>query len=176
MCQSTILVVPISAVGHVNACVGTLKPLLQLDYRVIFVVEKAFRGKLEPFGFEEFIFEVNQHEKVPGQEMAEDLLKNEIIGVVDVETQLKNTMDYFLNSEEAKKNMLVSNRAVEQAIEQFNPDLFVVDHTYLLPVIYYTNKPWIHIKSIAPLFYVEDENLPPPMTGNCRARKVKFTF
>src|SRR5699024_3864465 len=62
MKRSTILVVPISAVGHVNACRGTTLPLLKRGHRVIFVVEQPYSGTLKAFGFEEHVFTVQQGE------------------------------------------------------------------------------------------------------------------
>src|SRR5690349_18204614 len=52
----TILVTPVDAVGHINACAGALNHMLKRGHRVIFVLEKACAGKVSPLSYEEFLY------------------------------------------------------------------------------------------------------------------------
>jgi UDP:flavonoid glycosyltransferase YjiC (YdhE family) len=49
----TILFWPESAYGPTNQCIGIGKLLRERGHRVVFAAESSWRGKLEPYGFEE---------------------------------------------------------------------------------------------------------------------------
>ena len=99
-----ILVTPINAVGHVNACTGVALPLLRRGHRVAFFVETPYSGKLKSYGFEEFLFEPfkepgeNVEEfKNPGEQMAKKLLKIGMLGTNDPRIQLAKIDEKKMN-------------------------------------------------------------------------------
>ncbi|CAG2118709.1 unnamed protein product [Medioppia subpectinata] len=53
--NSTILFVPIDAVGHVNSSIGIAEVLIQAGHRVVFVVNEQWRGRLTKYGIEEVL-------------------------------------------------------------------------------------------------------------------------
>lgn len=171
MKQLTILVAPVSAVGHVNACIGTTLPLLRRGHRVVFFLDEPYRGKLLSKGFEEYIYTLDIQNKAgknvanPGKQIALDLLENKIFGPMSIEEQMKNFKTFLLKTVYSESVITQSNRHLEKAIEEIKPDCFVVDNTYLLPAIYYSGKPWIHNMSFAPLFYTKHDDAPPGVNG-----------
>ncbi|XP_046909104.2 uncharacterized protein LOC124490619 [Dermatophagoides farinae] len=165
-----ILVTPINAVGHVNACTGVALPLLRRGHRVAFFVETPYSGKLKSYGFEEFLFEPfkepgeNVEEfKNPGEQMAKKLLKIGMLGTNDPRIQLAKIDEKKMMSEDKRK---YEDEQLRTVIEKFQPDLFIVDNIMLEPAIYYSTKPWIRVISVVPLLHLHDiHELPPAWSG-----------
>ena len=167
-----ILVTPVLGVGHVNACAGIAKPLLKNGHRVAFFLEKQFAGQLSKHGFEEIIYEIDYepddtagtNNRTPGEQAAHFLLKNGILGNNDRFSQIERVINTAWDSDSKKIQL---DHHLRQAIKTFEPDLFIVDNPRLQPAIYYSNKPWIKVISIAPLLYLYNiESLPPGWSGN----------
>src|SRR3989337_133104 len=55
--QLTIVFMPESAYGPTNNCVGIGKILEQRGHRVVFAAEASWKGRLEPLGFEEDLWD-----------------------------------------------------------------------------------------------------------------------
>lgn len=170
----TILVVPISAVGHVNACRATTLELLKRGNRVVFLVEQPYSGSLQEYGFEEHIYCVEPVDQPaagpnPGEALANSLLEWGIIGPTPLETKFQRTLEFFLFSEGALKTLVATNRSIKAAIELYRPDAILVDGVYLLPAIAQSGIPWIKHISTTPLFYLNQADLPPGGSGtfNC---------
>jgi len=79
----TILIAPVSAVGHMNACIGLAEVLVSRGHKVVFVVDKPYEGKLVSYGFEEEIREElkpkdsengEKRDYKPGEEAAQTLI------------------------------------------------------------------------------------------------------
>jgi UDP:flavonoid glycosyltransferase YjiC (YdhE family) len=49
----TVLFMPESAYGPTNQCMGLGHVLMGRGHRVVFAAESSWRGRLEPYGFEE---------------------------------------------------------------------------------------------------------------------------
>ena len=187
MRQLTILVAPISAVGHVNACIGTTLPLLRRGHRVVFFIDEPYRGKLAAKGFEEYVYTLETQKKNgendpnPGKQMANDLLDNCILGPFTIEEQMDNIEQFFLNSDYTYNTITQCDRHIKDAFKEIKPDCIVVDHTYLLPAIYYSGIPWIHNISCAPLLYIQHEDAPPGVYGRSMlsiftSQQIKYFF
>ncbi|OTF76947.1 hypothetical protein BLA29_007148, partial [Euroglyphus maynei] len=166
-----ILVAPIKGIGHVNACIGVTKGLLNRGHRVAFFLETPFSGKLKSYGFEEFLYEPYKDEdenveqfKNPGEQMANKLLETGILGKNDLRTQLTrlgNRSKIFQH-----ERIKYEDEQLRLVIEKFQPDLFIIDNITLEPAIYYSNKPWIDVMSVVPLLYLQDiDTVPPAWTG-----------
>ncbi|KAJ6217066.1 hypothetical protein RDWZM_008223 [Blomia tropicalis] len=152
MKKLTILVSAINAVGH------------------------SFEGKLKKLGYEEYVYSIDREQPTnvenkpddtkienPGERMAQLLLKSKIIGPSSPLEKMEQFLTFFedpLQRNEYKHQ----NRGAKEAIDQFNPDLIFVD-TSLVPVIYYSNIPWIKCISTTPNFFFDDSTLPPPGSG-----------
>ena len=57
MPKFTVLFIPLSSVGNVNACTGVAEMLHARGHRIIFAFDQSFKGKLVKKGFEEEIIE-----------------------------------------------------------------------------------------------------------------------
>src|SRR5882724_1349359 len=98
----TILVAPVPAVGHMNACIGLAEVLLSRGHKVVFIVDKSYEGKLVSYGFEEELLEPSEPLKPndaqngetpknskPGEEAAGDLLNSGLLSGVSSVEKLK---------------------------------------------------------------------------------------
>ena len=171
MRQLTILVASISAVGHVNACVGATLPLLKRGHRVVFFIDEPFRGKLAAKGFEEYIYTLDTQKKNgendpnPAKQLAKDLLEKNIIGPRSIEEQLENMTKHFLESDDARSILFQTNELIKEAIDKIKPDCFYVDNMYLLPAIHYSGIPWVRSISPVPLYHIQNDEVPPGLFG-----------
>ena len=171
MRQLTILVAPISAVGHVNACVGTTLPLLERGHRVVFFIDEPFRGKLADKGFEEFIYTLDNQKKNgekdpnPAKQLAIDLLEYNIIGQSSIEEKLENMKKQLFVTDDARSILFQTNEMMKEAIDKIKPDCFYVDNMFLLPAIYYSGIPWVKSISTVPTFFMQNDELLPGAFG-----------
>ena len=166
-----ILVVPVLAVGHVNACAGVSLPLLKRGHRVAFFLEKQFAGKISQLGFEEIVYEIDYepedtagtNNKTPGEQTAHFLLTKGVLGNKNRLSQIERLADIPWDSDSKRIQI---DRHLRNAIQTFKPDLFIVDNHKLQPAIFYSGKPWINVISIVPLLFLNDiESLPPAWSG-----------
>ena len=56
--QIKILVVTLSAHGHINACHGLCEELIKRGHEVTFLLDPSFAGRLTRYGFKEYIVNV----------------------------------------------------------------------------------------------------------------------
>lgn len=54
----TVLFLPESAYGPTNQCIGLGDLLVERGHRVVFASESSWKGKLEPYGFEEALVDL----------------------------------------------------------------------------------------------------------------------
>ncbi|RWS00190.1 hypothetical protein B4U80_14805, partial [Leptotrombidium deliense] len=59
----TILVVPLSGVGHSNSIFGISLALLQRGHRVVIATERSWKGKYNKYGLEEYLFDERDNSK-----------------------------------------------------------------------------------------------------------------
>ena len=175
----TILVVPISAVGHITACKGALSSLLSRGHRIVFFIEEAFKGKLASAGYEEFTYdrlsevEDGKKDEHPNSDhMAEWLLDSKIIGDFTAEEKLRS-LNGILHSEENYRDNAVVDKWLKVAINQLQPDLFYVDNINLHPAIYFNplgSAPFILNISLVPNYFVFSKEVPPAESGLIRKK------
>lgn len=166
MKQLTILVCPINAVGHVNACIGTTSSLVKRGHRVIFVVESNWSGKLTgPHGVIEHLYTGPlQMGKNTAAHLAEVLLQNDLIGNFSPKEKSLGCLK-FLESDHVRAEWQVYNAAIKEAIQLYKPDVIITDENGLMPAIYWSGVPWIRHFSCNPLFFILDDELPPGGSG-----------
>ena len=159
----TILVTSVTGVGHITACVGATTELLFRGHRVVFVLEKAWKGKLSSLGFEEHIYnecdQPSKTEENPGEAMAKYLLESKSIGPYLPEKKMKAMTLYFKSKANREKFARV-NAAIKEAIELYSPDLIYVDGG-LRPAVRASGIKWIQNFSANPIFLIIDPDLPP---------------
>ncbi|XP_054163836.1 NDP-glycosyltransferase YjiC-like [Oppia nitens] len=168
-----ILVSVMDGVGHVNACIGLSQALQKRGHKITFVIEKAYKGKLAEFGFEEEIIDRNEEssdetkpktDKRPGEEAATRLAQSGLFSTMSSLEKLKkmSKMPIFENGvQRAKKD----NSKFTEIVVKLNPDVIIIDDFVGRPALIYSGKPWISIFSGNPLFAIEDDKTPPFSSG-----------
>jgi len=165
----TIFAAPLNAVGHVNACQRILTPILRRGHRVIFMLESDFAGQLAAIGFEECVMRFKKPSNNGSENlcaaMAQQMFDAKMLGRYSFSEKMANMMAMFHN-EHSYRDYEVYDGAVKVALEQYAPDLILIDSGNLLPAIYYSGISWIRQISSAPILWVWDESGQVPPGGS----------
>jgi MGT family glycosyltransferase len=163
----TIVFMPESAYGPTNNCIGIGKILEQRGHRIVFTSESSWKGKLEPFGFEEHL--VSQAPPPPddapqsaGQYWADfmaalaEALRTPTIDqlVTVVEPIFASMLDGATYCEPQLREILGS----------VEPDVIVQDNVAAFPALLTNGAPWVKIVSCNPL-EVKDPGIAPVFSG-----------
>ncbi|XP_054163835.1 NDP-glycosyltransferase YjiC-like [Oppia nitens] len=167
----TILFETLDGVGHVNACIGLAQVLQKRGHRIVFVIEKTYKGKLTEFGFEEEIIDDNevdvtqtQPTKRPGEDAAQKMLKSGIFSGKSSVEKLKMFQKsplFGMMIEKARKD----NSKFAGVVAKLNPDVIIIDDFIGRPALIHSGKPWVSVFSGSPLFSIDDERTPPLGSG-----------
>ena len=119
-----ILVTPINAVGHINACAGALASLLRRGHRIIFIIEEAFKGKLSSLGYEEVLYQIPKEadEQNPGEGLSKQLFEMKMFGDFTIEEKFDCLLKTFL-SEKFLAEFEIFNGKIKESTEKIKPDL-----------------------------------------------------
>ena len=157
MSKFTVLFIPISAVGPVNACTGVAEMLQSRGHRIIFAVDQSFKGKLVKRGFEEEIIEKKMTEEERNNPSGNLITLCKEMGIFDdcseVE-KLKRVFEFPLASSREE------NEIIKEIIERTKPDVIVTD-TMFTPAIMKSGIPWVNLFSNQILVGIDDERTPP---------------
>lgn len=178
MKQLTVLVAPINAVGHVNACLGALEAFPQRGHRVIFLVDAVFQGKATARGYEEHIMvypkdndeedsSESSKEENPGERIGQWLVESKVIGPWSVEEKMVNCVN-MLHGEKNYRDSAAYDAAIRQCLELYKPDLVYIDHMFLPPSVHLAGTPWVFNASAVPACYLdydEEDDCPPGGSG-----------
>lgn len=175
----TIFVMTVDCIGHLNACMGTCRPLLERGHRVIFLLDSKSRGTLLKEGFEEFIVENEETENdspitstESGQSYTEDLLSLGIMGPgaaqggLSLEERYVKVVELFTTGPLALAARRRTDPIAKRAIAALKPDLLLIDG-HLTPAAYFSGLPWVNVVSVTALCHLsnEAEELPPSSSG-----------
>ncbi|OTF80953.1 hypothetical protein BLA29_013298, partial [Euroglyphus maynei] len=124
---------------------------------------------MKQLGFDEYHYEPyffmkqNDQTKIvknPGESAAQWLMEKNIIGKQETIKQLEQLTQK--PDDDILQKRFEDLQSLKEVIESFQPDLFMIDHMALEPIIVNSGKPWIKIISVAPLIYLQDfDHLPP---------------
>ncbi|XP_054153075.1 NDP-glycosyltransferase YjiC-like [Oppia nitens] len=170
----TILFESLDGVGHVNACIGLAQVLQKRGHRIVFAIEKTYKGKLSEFGFEEQIIDDNEDKivksktqspiKRPGEDGAEKMLKSGIFSGKSSLEKLKLIQKsplFAMMIEKAKKD----NTMFAEVVDKLNPDVIIIDDFIGRPALIHSGRPWVSVFSGSPLFSIDDDKTPPFGSG-----------
>ncbi|CAG2171395.1 unnamed protein product, partial [Oppiella nova] len=155
----TVLFTPLNGWAHINASHGLAEELKRRGHRVVFAVDKAFKGKLLPFGFEECIHGL----KVDGDwpqvvKKIVQCFKEEPIVIVEKFLVITMTKMFADNKEREAQ--------YKEIIEKVKPDLIVTDNYVNMPTITNCGIPWVWLYAAAvPFALNDDDRIPPPWAG-----------
>lgn len=158
----TILAAPYNAVGPVNAARGALSCLQARGHRIIFVLQKTFKGKLASHGYEEHVIESenknkdSKKEEKPGEAIAKGLFERGVFGPYTPKEKLERFIEFCKTSGNTDEVGAFED-GLKEAIGRYKPDLIYVDCGVLWPSIYYSGIPWIRQVSCAPTYYIIDD-------------------
>ncbi|KAH9400458.1 hypothetical protein TYRP_002023 [Tyrophagus putrescentiae] len=166
--QLTVLFVPLDGFGHINSCVGVAEQLLARGHRVVFALERAWKGKASAYrGIEEVHFTDPTRDPAHGAndhwiQYMEEFKPSFQLAPID-KYRLK-----ALNRDLEESFLYTLMNVDDQLVEIINsllPDAIVVDTYVTIPAVHKSAIPWVWLTSAAPLVCLPSENLPPHGTG-----------
>lgn len=157
----TVLFTPLDGWGHINACHGLAQELQTRGHRIVFAVDRAFKGKLTPFGFEEelhgIISEDGGEYWPQFMEKYCHVLKEEPLAIAE---------KFFLA---AATKMFADNKdrdvQYQDIIDRVKPDVIITDNYICSPTLTNSGIPWIWLFSAAPHLGLNDTRIPPTWSG-----------
>ncbi len=155
---------PESAYGPTNNCVGIGDVLLRRGWRVVFIIEESFRGKLAEHGFEERLMRLGPpvEEEDPGQFWKDYIRETAPVfrqpTIEQIEGFIKPTFEALVDGAR-----YVDERLVE-IIAEVEPDVIIEDNVVSFPALPASGRPWVRIVSCNPT-EIKDPEVPPPFSG-----------
>ena len=171
MCKKlTIFFAPLDGHGHVNACLGVAQVLQARGHRIIFALDRSFKGKLTPLGIQEEIYVT----KLPGVDEDEEFWPNYI---AKYKMTFQGGSFYKLENFSVKANVTMADTIksredqYKEMIERIKPDLIVIDNYFCSPAQTNSGIPWVRLFSASPLLAFYDPRVPP---GQLTINKYKL--
>jgi MGT family glycosyltransferase len=160
---------PESAYGPTNNCVGIGDVLRRRGWRVVFIIEQSFEGKLAEFGFEERSMRLGpppEQEEDPGQFWKDFIRETAPVfrrpTIEQLEGFIGPTFEALIEGAR-----YVDERLAE-IVDEVEPDVIVEDNVVSFPALLASGRPWVRIVSCHP-GEVKDPDLPPPFSGYAAA-------
>lgn len=168
----TILFAPLNGWGHINACHGLAKELLDRGHRVVFAVDREFGGKLEPFGFEEELHGLpsDGNEEFWPKFVAENS-KYFLEGSLVIAENFSIPGAYIMFN-----NIKQREEQYKDIIDRVKPDVIVIDNYICSPTLTNAGIPWVWLFSAQPNDAIKDERIPPAWSGMLKENKTQFKF
>jgi MGT family glycosyltransferase len=156
---------PESAYGPTNNCVGIGDVLRRRGWRVVFIIEESFGGKLAELGFEERTMRLGpepEQEEDPGQFWKDYIRETAPVFRRPTIEQIEGFVapTFAALAEGAR---YVDQRLTE-IIDEVEPDVIVEDNVVSFPAILASGRPWVRIVSCNPA-EIKDPAVPPPFSG-----------
>ncbi len=156
---------PESAYGPTNNCVGIGDVLRRRGWRVVFIIEESFGGKLAELGFEERTMRLGpepEEEEDPGQFWKDYIRETAPVFRRPTIEQIEGFVapTFAALAEGAR---YVDQRLAE-IIDEVEPDVIVEDNVVSFPAILASGRPWVRIVSCNPA-EIKDPAVPPPFSG-----------
>jgi len=156
---------PESAYGPTNNCVGIGDVMRRRGWRVVFIIEESFGGKLAELGFEERTMRLGpepEQEEDPGQFWKDYIRETAPVFRRPTIEQIEGFVapTFAALAEGAR---YVDQRLTE-IIDEVEPDVIVEDNVVSFPAILASGRPWVRIVSCNPA-EIKDPAVPPPFSG-----------
>jgi len=160
----TVLFAPLDGHGHINACHGLAEALQNRGHKIVFAVDKAFKGRLTQYGFEEELIEptINgdkSDEQFWPQFVAANskVLKGSPIEIV--EGFCVKATEKMLNDNKVKDDFY------KEIIDRVKPDVIVIDSYICSPALTNSGIPWVWLFSASPSLCLNEAHIPPAWSG-----------
>ena len=155
---------PESAYGPTNNCVGIGDVLRRRGWRVVFIIEESFEGKLAELGFEERLMRLGPapaEEEDPGQFWKDYIRETAPVfrrpTIEQLEGFIAPTFEALIDGAR-----YVDERLAE-IVDEVEPDVIVEDNVVSFPALLAAGRPWVRIVSCHPA-EVKDPDVPPPFS------------
>ena len=156
----TVLFAPIEAYGHVNPCIGIGQILQKRGHRIVFAIGESWSGRLTKFGFEEELIVIPKDTDKSEDELQSLLLKSGMISPLSPLEKIKNSGI----SKSLYPKAVASDPIMKDIISRVKPDVIIIDQMFTMPSLM-SSCPWVISFPSNPLFPLNDERTPPPMSG-----------
>ena len=163
----TVLLMPESAYGPTNNCIGIGRVLRQRGHHVVFAAEVSWRGKLAALGFDEVLVDLAPPAGDPETQDAGQFWKEFIRDtaqefrrptVEQLETFMAPTWQALIDGARFCEPQL------REVIADVKPDLLVQDNVVCFPALMTSGVPFVRIVSCNPL-EIRGPDVPPPYSG-----------
>lgn len=166
--QLTILFWPESAYGPTNQCIGIGKLLLERGHRVVFAAEASWKGKLEPFGFEEELVHLAAPPEADAAEEDAGAFWKEFIKETSPEFR-KPTIEQLTTFVQPTYQALIDGAVycepqLKEIVARVKPDVIVEDNVLCFPATVTSDAAFIRIVSCNPL-EMRGPNVAPTFSG-----------
>ncbi|CAG2118283.1 unnamed protein product, partial [Medioppia subpectinata] len=164
--ELNILFIPVSAVGHVNGCIGLAEVLIQSGHSVSFAVNHEWKGRLAKYGIREILLAdlQNEHGAEHGAQSTKAMAKM-MMGLGKDSTPLDKAVNMVTKMGDLFINKIKQiDDLVSGVIASLQPDVLFVDMPFLLPSVVKSGIPWVLVSTANPLRYLNDERTPPPLS------------
>ena len=163
----TVLLMPESAYGPTNNCIGIGRVLRQRGHHVVFAAEVSWRGKLAALGFDEVLVDLAPPAADPETQDAGQFWKEFIRDtaqefrrptVEQLETFMAPTWQALIDGARFCEPQL------REIIADVKPDVVVQDNVVCFPALMTSGVPFVRIVSCNPL-EIRGPDVPPPYSG-----------
>jgi UDP:flavonoid glycosyltransferase YjiC (YdhE family) len=173
----TVLLMPESAYGPTNNCIGIGRVLQRRGHRVVFAAETSWKGKLAALGFEEALVDLAPPAADPEAQDAGQFWKDFIRDtaqefrrptIEQLETFMASTWQALIDGARFCEPQL------RNIIAGVKPDLVVQDNVVCFPALMTAGVPYVRIVSCNPL-EVPGPDVPPPYSGLGSDDRIAWT-
>ena len=166
--QLTVLVLPESAYGPTNQCIGLGDLLLKRGHRVVFASESSWAGKLEALGFVERLVDLAAPDPDADPDADAGQFWTDFIAETapefrkstteQLETFIKPTYQALIDG------AMYCEPTLRRIIAEEQPDVIVEDNVVLFPALVTSGAPFVRIVSCNPL-EVPGDGVAPGLSG-----------
>ncbi|MGV8969217.1 MAG: glycosyltransferase [Microbacteriaceae bacterium] len=160
----TVLLMPESAYGPTNNCIGIGNELLKRGHRVVFAAESSWAGKLEALGFEEDLVNLTPPPEGEAVEQDAGAFWKEYIQAIAPEFAKTTSEQLETVTKPIWEELIAGAKYCEPQlaaiIERVKPDIIVEDNVITFPALLGAGVPFVRIVSCNPLEIPGDDIAP----------------
>ncbi|MDX6308622.1 MAG: hypothetical protein QOI06_1668 [Nocardioidaceae bacterium] len=163
----TVLLMPESAYGPTNNCIGIGTVLMGRGHRVVFAAEASWRGRLEARGFEERMVDLAPPSEGSSSQDAGQFWKDFVRDTAPVFR--RPTVEQLAGFVQPTFEALVDGAMycepqLREIVSEVRPDVVVEDNVVSFPALMTSGSPFVRVVSCNPL-EVRGDRIPPPYSG-----------
>lgn len=165
--RRTFLIMPESAYGPTNNCIGIGAELLRRGHRVVFAAERSWEGKLAALGFEEDLVDLAP---APEEQVEQDAGQFWKDYIKEIAPEFRKTTAEQLETvvlpiwEALVDGAKFCEPQLKSIIDRVQPDVIIEDNVLTFPALETAGRPFVRIVSCNPL-EVPGEGVAPAFSG-----------